>query len=175
MLEIFRYFCLFSFLLLTSICVQAQITAETRSGKPAQEEMPTNIKESLAKMKIKKKKEDFAEMIERGEEALKLSEQIANSFNKDQKLSKFDYVKLDRLEKLLKKIRKELGGGDDDEEDESEDKPSTLGDAIKNLRENTVSLFDALQKTTRYSISAAAIQSSNTVLNIVKFMRFWKN
>ncbi len=175
MLKFFRYFCLLSLLLLAVISTQAQFTAETRNGQSAPEEMPTSIKETLAKQKIKKDKEDYAELIERGEEALKLSEQLANSFDTNKKLSKSDYEKLNRLEKLLKKIRKELGGGDDDEQDETEDRPSNLGDAVKNLRDNTVSLFDALQKTTRYSISAVAIQSSNTVLNIVKFMRFWKN
>lgn len=175
MLKIFRYFCLFSMLLLTSICVTAQITAETRNGQPTEkEEYPKSIQESLAKQKIKKGKQEYDEMIERGEEALKLSEQLANSYDKNKQLSKSDFEKLDRLEKLLKKIRKELGG-DDDDEDEAEDKPSNLGDAVKNLRDNTVNLFDALQKTTRYSISAVAIQSSNTVLKIVKFMRFWKN
>lgn len=173
-LKIFRYFCFPSLFLLTVICAHAQISAETRSGQPPQEEMPTNIKESLAKQKIKQNKEDYDEMIERGEEALQLSEQLASSYDENKKLSKSDYQKLDRLEKLLKKIRKELGGGDDDEV-EAEDKPANLGDAIKNLRDNTVNLFDALQKTTRYSISAVAIQSSNAVLNIVKFMRFWKN
>lgn len=175
MLQIFRYFWLFSFLALASICVQAQLmTAETRSGQTVEADLPLTIKENLAKQRIKQNKEDYEEMIERGEEALKLSEQLSSSYDKNKKLSKSDFEKLNRLEKLLKKIRKELGG-DGDGEDEVEDKSANLGDAVKNLRENTVNLFDALQKTTRHSISAVAIQSSNTVLNIVKFMRFWKH
>ncbi len=176
MFLIFRYFCLLSFFVLTSLCVQAQISAETRNGQPSEkEELPKSIKESLAKQRIEKEQEDYNEMIERGEEALKISEQLSVSYDKNKSFSKSDFEKLDRLEKLLKKIRKELGGDDGDSEDENENKPSNLGDAVTNLRKNTINLFDELQKTTRYSISAIAIQSSNTVLNIVKFMRFWKN
>lgn len=160
--------------MLTTVIVQAQITAETRSGKPREGEIPQNIQETLARRRIEQEKKDHDELIERGEQALKLSEQLENSYKQNKKLSKADYERLETLEKLLKKIRKDLGG-DDDKNDENEETPPDIGDAVKSLRENTLSLFDYLQKTTRYSISATAIQSSNTILRIVKFMRFWKN
>ena len=173
MLQTFRYFCLLSFLALTAICAQAQFTAETRGGQPPESELPQSIKESLEKQKIEKAKEDHIELVERGQEALKLSEQLTVSYDNNKKFSKSDFEKLDKLEKILKKIRKELGG--DEEDAETEVSPSNMGDAVKILRDNTVNLFDALQKTTRYSISAVAIESSNTVLKLVRFMRFWKN
>lgn len=174
MLRIFKFLLLFSVFLLTNVIVQAQISAETRSGKPREEEIPQNIQETLAKHRIEQDKKDHDELIERGEQVLKLSEQLENSYKQNRKLSKADYERLETLEKLLKKIRKELGG-DDDDNDENEEKPSDIGVAVKSLRENTLSLIDYLQKTTRYSISATAIQSSNTILRIVKFMRFWKH
>lgn len=174
MLRIFQISLLFSILFLTAVLTSAQFTAETKSGRPLESPTPQSVQENLAKHRIQQEKKEHDKLLERGEEALELSEQLENSYNKNKNFSKEDYEKLAALEKLLKKIRDELGG-DDDDNDEGEEKPSNLKDAVKSLRENTVNLFDYLKKTSRYSISATAIQTSNTVLRIVKFMRFWKN
>ena len=62
-------------------------------------------------------RKDFEEMLENGEQAVKLTEEIENSFNKNKKLTTNDIQKLEKIEKLLKKIRKELGGDNDDSQD----------------------------------------------------------
>ena len=63
---------------------------------------------------------------------------------------------------------------DESDDDDDKDKPSSMSEAIQALQKNTTALLDEIKKTTRHSISAAAIQSSNTVLKIVKFLRFGK-
>ena len=124
-------------------------------------------------------------MLERGEEALKLSEELEKSVAQNSKLSSQDQSKLERLEKIVKKIRKELGGDDDGGEElegkletsfgEAEDvEPLTIVSAIKKLQSGAAKLVDELKKTTRFSISAVAIQSSNALLKIVKFVQFYK-
>ncbi|HEX8248951.1 MAG TPA: hypothetical protein VF599_12305 [Pyrinomonadaceae bacterium] len=144
---------------------------DSRSGRP--EELPKALKESMQKGRIEEEKKEYEAMIKRGEEAAKLSEELSKSFEQNQALSAEDVKKLARLEKLVKKIRDDLGGEDDSEADAS--KPSSLTTALKSVQENASSLLSALKKTTRLTISAVAIESSNAVLKLVRFIRFYKN
>jgi hypothetical protein len=143
---------------------------------PVKEEVPQGIKENLAKMCIEQQKKEYAELLKRGDEALKLSEELEKSFSSSNTLSSEDKKKLDRLEKLVKKIRSDLGGDDDGQENEvSEDnEPLSMANAFNVLKENTVKLVSELKKSTRYTISAVAINSSNLLLKVVKFLRFVK-
>lgn len=169
----------------------AQGDASTSNGRPApKEDLPTSIKESLEKQRIDREKKDYREMIERGDEALKLSEELEKSVAQNSRLSAQDQTKLERLEKIVKKIRKELGGDDDksdatattiiaesseiESDENNAEKPLTIASAIKKLKSNTVKLVEELKKTTRFSVSAVAIQSSNALLKIVKFVQFYK-
>jgi seryl-tRNA synthetase len=170
---------LFSLLILLggATCAAAQEVpdASTRTGKPRpQEDLPKGIKENLLKRKLDQEKKEFDEMLKRGEEAAKLSEEINTSFEKNNALNSEDQKKLERLEKLVKKIRDGLGGEDDKEENVKE-RPADLVNALKSVHENAVTLLSALKKTTRLTISAAAIESSNAVLKLLRFIRFTRN
>jgi len=123
---------------------------------------------------IKQQQKEYRELLDNGEEAVKLSVELEKSFEKAQNLAAEDQKKLDRLEKLFKKIRNSLGGEEDDPSSD-EKKPQTLKDAINNLNEKASNLLNELKKTTRYSISVIAIQSSNAVLRLVKYIRFTRN
>ena len=54
---------------------------------------------------------------------------------------------------------------------DEEDAPSNLQIAFKSLQSTTMKLVDELKKTTRFTVSAIAIQSSNTLLRLVRFIR----
>jgi len=141
------------------------------------EDLPKGIKETLAKGRIDREKKDFAELLKRGEEAVKLSDELEKSFVQNNQLSSEDRKKLDRLEKLVKKIRQDIGGKDDESADnfESKNHQSSMHTALKFLQTNTVKLVDELKKTSRHSISVVAVESSNLLLTIVRFLRFGKN
>jgi membrane-associated HD superfamily phosphohydrolase len=159
------------------VCVNAQIELPdaSRSGKSTNtEDFPKGIKESLAKSRIEREKKDYEELLQNVEEAVKLSESLEKSFTESNQLSAEDQKKLDRLEKLAKKIRRELGANDSDNLDE-EEKPSSMRNAFKTLQSSTGKLVAELKKTTRHSISVIAIQSSNAFLKVIKFIRFSKN
>jgi hypothetical protein len=156
-----------------AVLVNAQGSdATTRSGNPAKEELPTGIKESLAKQRIEREKKDFAEMVEHSEEALKLTDQLAKSYGQNSQFSAEDQKKLDRLEKVVKKIRNELGGDDDEE---SVEQPASIGNALESLKANTSKLVDAIKQTSRYTVSVVAVESSNALLKMVRFLRLRKN
>lgn len=164
-------------LFLTVVGVNAQNEmpdASSPSGKSAnKEDFPKGIKETIAKSRIEREKKDYEELLQNGEEALKLSSSLEKSFVALNKLSSEDQKKLDRLEKLAKKIRRELGADDFDEEEE--EKPSSISEAFKTLQTSTGKLVEELKKATRHTISVVAVQSSNMFLKAVKFIRFSKN
>lgn len=178
----FRYFSTLAFVLFTAICINAQTDASTANGRaPQKEDLPKSIKESLEKQRIEKEKKEHDEMIQRGEEALKLSEELEKSVSASNKLSSQDQVKISKIEKIIKKIRKELGGDDDEENavideklnaNEPVENLSAVASAVKKLQATTIKLVDELKKTTRFSVSVIAIQSSNSLLKILKFIRF---
>ena len=149
----------------------AQTDASTPSGVPRKEDFPKSIKETLKKHEIERNRKNHDEMLKSGEEAFQLSEELAESFEKSNQLSQKDLAKLEKIEKLVKKIRTKLGG--DGEDSKEETKPSTLEVAVKTLRRTTGDLLEELKKTTRYSISVIAIQSSNSLLGIVRLLKFW--
>jgi len=172
----------FALLLVTAVTVgvnaqsnMPDASTNERGSKAKQDDLPKNIKESLAKSRIENEKKEFQELIQRGEETLKLTEELEKSFSQNNKLSAEDQKKLDRLEKLAKKIRKELGGDSDEDSDKEVDKPSSMQNALQALQNNSTKLFEELKKATRHSISVIAIQSSNSLLKAVRFLRFSRN
>ena len=164
------------FIVCAVVFADAQADSTTRNGVPKKEDLPTGIQESLAKQRIEREKKDFAELLSRGEEAVKISGELEKSFTQNNELSSTDLKKLDRLEKLFKKIRSEIGGdGGDDKSTKLDDKPLSIGNALKSLQDNAVKLVDELNKTTRYSVSVIAVESSNILLKVVQFLRIGRD
>ena len=160
------------------LCCFAQ-TPDTGFGKPpdSKEETPKGIKETLDKMRIEKDKKDHDQMIERGEEILKISEELEKNVDQNGHLSEKDYSKVATVEKLVKKIRTELGGSDDDDAaddpaKEKDNSPLSPTEVVKSLHSTTSKLYDELKKTTRFTVSATAIQASNSVLRLARFLNF---
>ena len=162
-------------------CVAAQ-EADQRSagGRVEGPEQPKSMQEMMKKMQIDQAKKDYEEMLDRGQQALKLSQDVERDYSSKSQLSRSDFEKLDDLEKLVKKIRGELGGGNGDDsnkdtEDQKDDPlPDNPADAVKALGTLTSKLVDELKKTSRFGVSAVAIESSNAVLKVVKFLRISK-
>ena len=168
----------FTFLFLTCCILLGAAGAQGQTGSDGgpmfgsrHEPEPKSVKEMLFKMQVEKEKKDYDEMLERGEEALNLSNEIEKSYEKTGILTEDDRDKLGDVEKLVKKIRGELGGEDDDKSDSDADSPKDVVSGVKYLAKSAADLVDELKKTTRFSISAAAIESSNTVLGVLRFLR----
>lgn len=141
-------------------------------------DQPVGIRETREKMRIDQEKKEYEEMIDRGEQALKLSRDVERALQQQASLTRSDIEKLDELEKLVKKVRGELGGGNADDNDDADQpadaSPKTVADAVKALSTYAGKLVDELKKTSRFGISAVAIQSSNSVLKIVRFLKVSK-
>ncbi len=99
----------FIFALMTCLCVNAQTSdASTSNGRPDPNkfnDLPDPIKETLAKQRIKNEEKEYQELLKRGEDAAKLSAELNKSLESTQNLTTEDIKKLERLEKLVKKIQ----------------------------------------------------------------------
>jgi hypothetical protein len=140
-------------------------------------DLPRGTREMRFKMLLEQNKKDHDEMLKRGEEVRRLSERVIKSFEMNGSLSDEDRHLLESLEKNVKKIRDELGGDSDGEkigELLGTDKNPAFAIAVDKLKTAATNLVNELQKTTRFSISATAIQSSNAVLTVARFLRVRK-
>ncbi len=168
-------------ILLTAVgCVWGQsdnLGIPASGRQDSKEDQPRNFREMLSKQRVEREKKDHEELLKRGDEAAQLTQQLDDAFQRNNNLTQREQQKLETLEKIITKIRKELGGDEDEGEDESvtkERRPSSLREAFNNLKETTIQLVDELKKTSRFTISAVAIRSSNTVLKLVRFLRLRK-
>lgn len=158
--------------------VAGQDPSESILPKPTRnDDHPKSFKETLEKMRIDKEKKEYQEMLDRGTEVLKITEELEKAVDQNGRLTDRELSKVASVEKLVRKIRGELGGDDDDEDDkviraDAQKSRMSPTEAVKSLRSATVALMDELKKTTRFSISAAAIQSTNAVLRVAKFLKF---
>ena len=128
--------------------------------------MGTPEEEILRRAQIKHEEESHKEMVERADETAQIGVEILDSYNKSKSLSRDDLKKLDRMEKLARKIRSNAGASDD--EDGPEDQPGQIGDAIKRLAEVSDTLKKNVQKTSRLVISAAVIKNSNELIGLIR-------
>src|SRR6476469_9818295 len=92
-------------------------------AKSSDPDQPKNMREMQVKMQIDQAKKEYDEMLDRGQQALKLSEELEKSFSEKPTLTRSEIGKLDELEKVVKKIRGELGGGEGDDSEADDPEP----------------------------------------------------
>jgi ATP-dependent Lon protease len=138
-----------------------------------QESRPKSIEENLEKFRIERENKEFREMIRRGEDSLKAADELASRLSSRGKLTDQDKKDLIQLEKNLKRIRSDLGGTDDKLDEEERDllQSRDTVELTKKLRDRTADLLEELKRTTRFTISAAAIETANAALRVLRFMR----
>jgi hypothetical protein len=139
------------------------------SGQNPRRELGSPEEEIIRRAEIKHEEESHKEMVERADEAALIGEQLLNAFQKSKSLGKDDLKKLDRMEKLARKIRGGAGGSDDDSP--LENPPQQLEKAVARLAEISGQLNKSVQKTSRLVISAAVINSSNELIELIKHIR----
>jgi hypothetical protein len=125
--------------------------------------------EMLRRAEIRHEEESHREMVERADEAAQIGDEILASFKRNNSLTRDDLKKLERLEKLARKIRGGVGGSDDDQQ--LHDPPGRIGGAVARLAELSGELKKCVSKTSRLVISAAVIERSNEVIELIRHIR----
>ncbi|MDT5271338.1 MAG: hypothetical protein QOH49_3524 [Acidobacteriota bacterium] len=125
--------------------------------------------EMLRRAEIRREEETHKEMVERADEAAQIGDQLLTSYRKNNSLTRDDQKRLERLEKLARKIRGGAGGSDDEEE--LSDPPGQVERAVTRLAKLTGDLKESVSKTSRLVISANVIQRSNEMIELIRHIR----
>ena len=130
----------------------------------------TTFEEELrAKRAIKIAEKDHEENLQRAKEIAQLGKELNDSLKDKAVLDSASLKKVERLEKLTKKVRGEAGG--EDEEVEIPDRPSDLSATIKQIADASESLSKKVQDTPRQVVSASVIGKANVLLELIKMVR----
>jgi hypothetical protein len=131
--------------------------------------MTTFEEEMRAKRAIKLAEKEHQENLNRAKEICQLGQDLKSELQSRSALDRDDSKKLERLEKLTKKIRGEAGGEDDDVQ--IANAPADVSSAITQIADNAEQLSKDVQKTPRQVVSAAVIDRANVLLQLVKILR----
>lgn len=139
-------------------------------GGRNQDEPPlTTLEEELkAKREIKMAEKDHQENMERAKEIGDIGKQLKDSV-KDKALDRDCLKKIERLEKLTRKVRGEAGG--DDQDVTIAHRPADLTSAVTQIADAAESLSKDVQKTPRRVVSASVISNANVLLELIKVAR----
>src|SRR2546423_9231943 len=127
--------------------------------------------EMRAKLIIKEEKKRYDEHVERAREVFQLASQVSKSYETGKAFSSEDQKKLERMEKLTKRIRNDAGGSDSDNDFDVEDIPPAVVDLIKKAADWADQLKELVEKTPRQVVSAAVINQANKLLGLVQHIR----
>ena len=137
----------------------------------AQEGPPLTSFEEEIRMKraIKIAEKDHEENLNRAKEIAQLGKELKENLQGQTVINRDALKKVERLEKLTKKIRGEAGG--EDEEVEIVNRPTDLSSAASQIAEAAESLSKDVQDTPRQVVSATVIGNANVLLELINILR----
>ena len=123
-----------------------------------------------ARSALKAEKKQYDENLARAREAAQIATQLVEAYESKKVFSSEDGKKLERLEKLTKKIRNEAGGSETDAD--VKDIPTLMEPAVKRIAELADDLRKLVEKTPRHVISASVIDQANKLLGLIQHLRY---
>ena len=123
-----------------------------------------------AKRMLNEEKKEYDDNLARAHEAADLATQLAGAYEAKQAFNSADSKKLERLEKLTKKIRNEAGGSETDPD--VKEIPSAMDAAVKRVAELADELRKLVESTPRHVISASVIDEANKLLGVIQHVRY---
>ncbi len=130
--------------------------------------LTTFEEEIRAKREIKIAEKEHQENLNRAKEIAEIAKQLKD-FKDNSTLDRDCVKKIERLEKLTKKVRSEAGG--DDEEITITPRPADLPSAMKQISEASETLSKDVENTPRRVVSASVINNANVLLELIRLAR----
>jgi hypothetical protein len=127
--------------------------------------------EMRAKRVLKLAEKEHLENLERAREAAKLSGELKDALAAAKGLGAADRKKLEKVEKLTRRVRSEAGGSDS--EVTLEKYPVDLESALRRLADVSDEMRKEVEKTPRQVVSASVIDRANQILEIIQYARKW--
>jgi hypothetical protein len=131
--------------------------------------LTTYEEEMRAKRLIRLAEKEHEDNLKRAKEISQLGQDLRECVKAKSNLGREDTKKLERLEKLTKKVRGEAGGEDDDVQ--ILDAPSDVPSALTLIADNAELLSKDVQNTPRQVVSASVIDRANVLLKLLKIVR----
>lgn len=125
--------------------------------------------EMRAKRAIKFLEKEYRENLGRARELAQLATEVQGSYKTSRALSREDSKKLDRIEKLTKRVRSQAGGSEEDVKvDNLPGEPAAL---LGRLAEMTDTMKKNVENTPRHVVSASVIEQANVILELIRLVR----
>ena len=139
-------------------------------ARPSEDRPLSTFEEELkAKREIKLAEKDHEENLKRAREIAQLGKDLNESLKNKTSIDRVALKKIERLEKLTKKIRGEAGG--EDEEVEIINRPTDISSAATQICEASESFSKNVLDTPRQVVSATVIGNANVLLELIKLLR----
>jgi len=124
-----------------------------------------------SKLELKDEKKKYDEHVARAKEVSQIALQLSQSYETRKAFNNDDEKKLERLEKLTKRIRNDAGGADAVTDADVKDIPPEMHDTVKKLASMAEELQKLVEKTPRLVISAAVIDEANRLVGLIQHVR----
>ena len=131
--------------------------------------LTTFEEEIRAKRAIKMAEKEHQDNLNRAREIQQIGKELKEGLQSKSILDRDNLKKVERLEKLTKKVRGEAGG--EGEELTILDPPKDLPTAACQIAEKTEELSKGVQNTPRQVVSASVISSANLLLELIRIAR----
>ncbi len=150
-----------------TVSVQTNINSQN-SPPDERHEFSSPEEEIKYKASVRREISSHKELVERAEEITQLGSEIRSAYEHDKSLAAVDLKKLDRMEKLARKIRSGAGGSSDDD---IKDSPQQLESTILRLDALSVKIAQDVKKSSRLVVAAGMIENSNEIIALIKHLR----
>ena len=144
-------------------------SADKSSSSDDEAPLTTFEEEIRAKRAIKIAEKEHQANLDRAREISQLGKDLQERLKQGKALDREDNKKLERLEKLTKKVRGDAGG--EASEVKLDSQPGDLPAAVSRLVEVTDSLSKSVQSTPRQVVSTTVIDNANVLLELIRMMR----
>jgi hypothetical protein len=139
-------------------------------AKQSDERPLSTFEEELkAKREIKLAEKEHEENLKRAREIDQLGKELQEGLKGKNTLDRTFVKKIERLEKLTKKVRGEAGG--EDEEVDIINRPTDITSASERIAEASESLSKNVINTPRQVVSASVISNANVLLELIRLIR----
>ena len=172
----YRLLLCLTLMVFVSVAAKAQTLNKRRtdgipnaSKRTGADQIGSPEEEMLGRSAIKQQENEHKENLERAKESAQLGSELRTAFERSSSLSREDIKKLERMEKLARKIRSRVGGSDDDVT--LENPPRELKAALTRLAELSEELHKSVEKTSRHVVSTAVIERSNELIELIRYIR----
>ena len=127
--------------------------------------------EMRSKLALKDEKKKYDEHVARAKEVSQIALRLSQSYEARKAFNADDQKKLERLEKLTKRIRNDSGGADAVSDADVKDIPPEMPDTIKKLASMADELQKLVENTPRNVVSAAVIDEANKLVGLIQHVR----